>query len=145
MPGATATSTYSAARCARADCLPDPEPAPTSKLLQKRALDDLVVVRKATTDPEISDAIAGFHAQQAVEKLLKAVLAARGAHDLQELIVLAEAAGLELPAVDRHAVVELVAFAVEQRYGGYDDEPLDRAATLVLAQEVAAWAARELG
>jgi hypothetical protein len=35
-------------------------------------------VRKVSSDTDIADAILGFHAQQAAEKLIKAVLVARG-------------------------------------------------------------------
>ncbi len=51
----------------------------------------------------VTDAIVGFHCQQAVEKSLKAVLAASGAdfpftHDLGGLIELCEGAGTPVPA-----------------------------------------------
>jgi HEPN domain-containing protein len=50
----------------------------------------------------VSDAIVGFHAQQAVEKALKAVLAERGAtypftHDVGLVMALCEDAGIVVP------------------------------------------------
>lgn len=48
------------------------------------------------------------------------------------------------PPVDPIAVNELVAFAMEQRYGSYDSEPVDRAELLDLAERVLAWAEKEL-
>lgn len=52
---------------------------------------DIRAFRKLSDDPEIDDEVVGFHAQQAVEKCLKAVLAKhqvelRKTHDLQLLI-----------------------------------------------------------
>lgn len=54
---------------------------------------DLRAFRKLSDDLEIDDEVVGFHAQQAVEKCLKAVLAkhrveVRKTHDLQVLIEL---------------------------------------------------------
>ncbi len=54
---------------------------------------DIRAFRKLSDDSEIDDEIVGFHAQQAVEKCLKAILAkhrveVRKTHDLQVLIEL---------------------------------------------------------
>jgi HEPN domain-containing protein len=51
----------------------------------------------------VTDSIVGFHAQQAVEKSLKAVLAVKGVdfpftHDIEGLVELCEAEGAALPA-----------------------------------------------
>ncbi|MHB8762909.1 MAG: HEPN domain-containing protein [Deferrisomatales bacterium] len=63
-----------------------------------------------------------FHAQQACEKALKAVLLRRRVefpftHDLAELVETAEAAGLAIPPEVARAD-ELTPFAVETRYPG---------------------------
>ena len=42
----------------------------------RKAEDDIVLLEKITDDEEISSEIVGFHAQQAIEKLLKALLIA---------------------------------------------------------------------
>jgi hypothetical protein len=47
-------------------------------LLLNKARADKVVIDKLADDPDVSDDMIGFHAQQAVETLLKAVLANRG-------------------------------------------------------------------
>lgn len=47
-------------------------------LLLRKAREDQAVIAKLADDPQIADSAVGFHAQQAVEKALKAVLAARG-------------------------------------------------------------------
>ena len=48
-----------------------------ARVLLDRADDDIRLVRRVVDDADIADAIVGFHAQQAVEKAIKAVLAAR--------------------------------------------------------------------
>jgi hypothetical protein len=49
-----------------------------ARVLLTRAVDDEKLVRKVCLDADVADSIVGFHAQQAAEKLIKAVLAARG-------------------------------------------------------------------
>jgi hypothetical protein len=66
------------------------------------ALEDLALVRMAVSAPEVSGRIFGFHAQQCVEKLLKAVLASCGVdfpftHDLEALRRLLVEQGLTVP------------------------------------------------
>jgi HEPN domain-containing protein len=82
------------------------------------------------------DEVFGFHAQQAVEKGLKAWTAAIGArypktHDIEELIdvLKANAQALHQEALP---LVELYPFAVQYRYEAIDaeEEPLDRADVL---------------
>ncbi|MEO5364218.1 MAG: HEPN domain-containing protein [Magnetococcus sp. DMHC-8] len=84
-------------------------------------------------DPTIfTDAIFGFHAQQAVEKGLKAWLAAMDVlfpltHDISRLLLLLEQHGVAQEELWEW--VELAPFAVEHRYAWASDEeePLDRA------------------
>jgi hypothetical protein len=57
---------------------PRRKPAELAALLARKAGDDAVAVREFAGNPEISDEIVGFHAQQAVEKWLKALMAGRG-------------------------------------------------------------------
>ena len=71
-------------------------------LLHKVAQDELAL-RKLIHDDDIEDDLLGFHAQQAVEKTLKALLAARGVdypktHNIRVLVELAAADGIHLPA-----------------------------------------------
>ncbi len=49
-----------------------------ARVLRGRAIDDETLVRKVSADTDVADSIVGFHAQQATEKLIKAVLVARG-------------------------------------------------------------------
>jgi hypothetical protein len=56
-----------------------------ARVLLARAVDDETLVRKVCSDADVADAIVGSHAQQAAEKLIKAVLAARGVTDRQTM------------------------------------------------------------
>jgi HEPN domain-containing protein len=58
--------------------LPPREGADLARVLLDRADDDVTLVRRVVEEEDIADAIVGFHAQQAVEKAIKAVLAAHG-------------------------------------------------------------------
>lgn len=51
-----------------------------ARLLQRKASQDLAVLDKLLDDPAIDDETLGYHAQQAAEKLIKALLALHG-HD----------------------------------------------------------------
>lgn len=87
---------------------PEPDLSETSRILLKKAEEDATAVREFAGNPEIGDSIIGFHAQQAVEKWLKAVTAAGGIrhstiHDIDRLIEIVEATGVEVP-LDRRSV-----------------------------------------
>jgi len=119
-------------------------------LLARKAQEDAAAVHELAANPEISDGIIGFHAQQAIEKWLKAVMAARGIreariHDIGRLLQLLEQDGATLPeAVDQ--LDELTIYAVPLRYDELlDAEPLDRGATIALMEAVRRWAGSSLG
>jgi HEPN domain-containing protein len=126
------------------------EPADLAALYAKKANNDATAAREFADNTEISDEIIGFHAQQAVEKWLKAVMASLGlpqqrTHDIDQLIRLLEEHGIGLP-VPRARLAELTDFAVPLRYEDLlDAEPLDRRATTALIDEVGSWAANRLG
>ena len=68
------------------------------------AREDLASAEALDRDERVSDSPVGFHAQQAVEKPLKAVIVSRGlefpfTHDIGLLMQLCEDAGFELPAM----------------------------------------------
>jgi HEPN domain-containing protein len=99
--------------------------------------------RKLADDPALHDSLAGFHAQQAVEKALKAVLAYAGVpfrrtHDIAELLDLLSDNGLPEPPYAQH-LDELNPYAVEMRYGLVDPVGLDRPKTDSWVREVIAW------
>jgi HEPN domain-containing protein len=91
----------------------------------------------------------GFHAQQAVEKSLKAVLASRGAefpftHDLEGLIERCRDTGAIVPDDLVASAGLLTPYAVRHRYGAPPPELVDRATASTLAQTAVAWAKKEL-
>lgn len=118
--------------------------------LLARARDDAAAVRAAVPIGDITDAIVAFHAQQAVEKSIKAVLGASGqafplTHDLEGLIERCGESGIELPNdIDEHAGL-LTPYAVRHRYGGEPPSLVDRDTALRLAETAVAWAAQVLG
>ncbi len=89
-----------------------------------------------------ADEIAGFHAQQAAEKALKAWVAALGlrfprSHDLGLLLSLLDEAGGDIAPFDE--LVALTPFGVQFRYEAFDDsaeDPLDRPALLLQVDEL---------
>ena len=88
-----------------------------------------------------------FHAQQAAEKALKAVLLAATlcfplSHDIQELLKIANQGGLAVPPEVAEAVA-LTHFAVEARYPGYAEEitMVEVEAAIRTAEVVVDWAA----
>lgn len=119
-----------------------------ARVLLARAINDETLVRKVSPDTDIADAIVGFHAQQAVEKLIKAVLAARGvafmkSHALSYLIGLVEEHEIGAPKELSEADV-LSPWAVEFRYEGDEPPALDRSAALTLVEQVRTWAENEV-
>ncbi len=117
-------------------------------VLLGRADGDLALVRHVLDNPDIHDAIVGFHAQQAVEKSLKAVLAAREVdyaktHALGYLIDLVQANGIDVtPGVLKAA--ELNPWAVEFRYEADSEPALDRHAALELIEGIRRWADEQI-
>jgi HEPN domain-containing protein len=129
---------------------PEPDLSETSRILLKKAEEDATAVREFAGNSEIGDSIIGFHAQQAVEKWLKAVTAASGVrhstiHDIDRLIEIAEGTGIEVP-LDRDRLAVLTQYAVPFRYDELlDAESLEREVLVALVDEVAAWVADQIG
>lgn len=112
-------------------------------ILLALAEQDALAYRKLAGDAEIKDPLVGFHAQQAVVKSLKAVLADKGVafrrtHDIAELLDLLMDSSLPMPPyADR--LDELNPFAVEMRYGLVEPDKLDRAAAQQMVNAVLEW------
>jgi HEPN domain-containing protein len=110
-----------------------------------RAREDEVAARAMLDISAVTDAIVGFHAQQAVEKALKAVLAIHEVefpftHDLAGLAELCEAEGAVLPP-SLADIDQLTPFGVRLRYGALDDMvPVERAVALQWAELTISWA-----
>lgn len=126
-----------------------PEGSGQEAVLARKAQADAVAVRELAGNPEITDEIIGFHAQQAIEKWLKAVMAHRHMdevriHDIGRLLQLLQNDGAELPVNAEH-LDDLTIYAVPMRYDELlDAEPLDRDATAELVDEVGRWAGQAL-
>jgi HEPN domain-containing protein len=101
------------------------------RLLQM-ASKDLKALQGMADAEAFDDEIFGFHAQQAVEKALKAWIAALGkrfpkTHDIEDLIEVLESNSQDIQE-DVLTLVSLYPFAVQYRYETLDteDEPLNR-------------------
>lgn len=125
-----------------------------ARLLMEKAAEDLYVLRRLIGDPEAPDAAIGFHAQQAVEKMLKAVLTGQAVpysrtHDLAALLDLLERSGTGSPP-DADCLPGLTPYAAEFRYGrlppeGDEAQPFDRAWGVDCVTRTKAWAESVLG
>ena len=114
------------------------------ELLLQAAERDACALRALSGHAEVHDAVLGFHAQQAAEKSLKAVLAwamvaFRRTHDLAELMDMLADNGLPSPPfADR--LDELTPYAVEARYSLIDPGGVTRTEMSVWTAAVIAWA-----
>lgn len=123
--------------------MPNADADAGAPILLSKARNDVVLLRKIADDPEVADEIVGFHAQQAVEKAIKAVLEARRVdyprtHDLARLLELLDASGGAPP--DRDEALALSPWAAEFRYGDVIAGSLDRHRALVAADSALTWA-----
>jgi len=113
--------------------------------LLAKAGGDEAGLRALVDHHDVPDHVAGFLAQQAIEKALKAILTARDVpferrHDIDYLCSLIEDAGLNLTPELKDAVA-LTPWAVEFRYADpFDAPPLDRANALETVVAVRTWA-----
>ena len=103
---------------------------------------DEAAFRALLNSATVDFSVACFHAQQAVEKALKAVMFLHGlefrrTHDLEELSGTLGDAGVNAP-LDAEELRRLTPYAVEFRY---DDEPMP----LVSPEQAIAYTTRVLG
>lgn len=115
------------------------------------AASDLRLAQIAAADGQVLSEMAAFHAQQAAEKALKAVLVHHRAdfprtHDLRQLLELIESIGVQAPPEVAEADL-LSPYAVSFRYPGHLEgvsaEMLREA--LDIAQAVLLWATTAAG
>lgn len=109
----------------------------------RKARSDEIALDKLADDPDVPDDVIGFHAQQALEKLLKAALAHAGVappriHDLGELLTLLGDAGLS-PPVSVSDVRALVPWAVDFRYDDVLEDRLDRDSSREAVEKMRTW------
>lgn len=112
--------------------------------LLERAEDDVRAARALVPVGEVSDAIVGFHAQQAVEKAFKGALAIHRVefpftHNLAFLLQLCVDIGIEVP-VELLEADRLTPYAVQMRYGTPLAGDVDRERALALAATATRWA-----
>ena len=118
-------------------------------MMLRAAAIDVAACRALAAAPGIADTVIGFHAQQACEKCLKAVLSAAGVefsrtHDLVRLMDLADAGGVDFPAQARWIDV-LNPYAVAARYGLVETGRLDQLRALATIAHLLEWAHGRLG
>jgi HEPN domain-containing protein len=107
---------------------------------------DLSYAKLGLTEPAILRNQVAFHAEQAAEKALKAVLVYAAVefpktHDLQALLLLIRNSGISVQSEIEQASA-LTQFAVEARYPG-DIEPItqeEAAQAIEVAERAVAWA-----
>lgn len=118
--------------------------ADLARRLLDAARDDELMASSLLPVKGVTDAGIGFHAHQAVEKAIKAVLAAKGTefpftHDLERLRGFSDKSGIELPST-LDDVEALTPFARDERYGSEIPIGLDREQALKWAAAAIAWA-----
>lgn len=123
--------------------MPTPEELEVADLLLGKADSDLSAARALASHSGQQDDVIGFHAQQAVEKSLKAVLAMRSleiprTHDI-ELLIRRLQVGPDQPPDELIAAKTLSPWAVTMRYDEMETT-LDREAALDLAEQSLEWA-----
>jgi HEPN domain-containing protein len=119
-------------------------PGDLPQVLLGLARDDEFAARSLLRVPGVADAILGFHAQQAVEKALKAALASQRidfpyTHDLDGLLELCRTNGLDVPG-ELDGADRLAPYGVHMRYGTSRAIGLDRDAALRWAASAVTWA-----
>ncbi len=109
---------------------------------------DIKAFQKLSEDPEIDDEIVGFHAQQAVEKCLKAILSLhqvpfRRTHHLDELVDLLKDQNKPLPP-DVEPLEVLNPFAIRLRDDFAESGALDRRQARRIIEAVQRWTLEQI-
>jgi len=116
-------------------------------VLLRKAEQDEFALDKLIPDPNSPDEIIGFHAQQAIEKMLKAVLASaavryRYTHDLVELLDLLRKNNIACPKEleDVTALTPVAAIRRDEDEVVQTERPLDRLWARACVRRVRVWA-----
>lgn len=122
-------------------------------MLFRKGEEDAYALERLAGDPKVSESVVGFHAQQAVEKFMKAVLADRAiefprTHNLALLLDMLADNGVPLPP-EGEALVRLTPYGAHFRYDlpasdRTEREPLDRSWLRACVRQVGVWAERLL-
>jgi HEPN domain-containing protein len=118
--------------------------ADLARRLLAAAENDELMAKSVVPVPGVTDAGVGMLTHQAVEKAIKAVLAANRTefpftHNLKKLREFAEESGIELPAA-LDGIEALTPFASDERYGSEVPLSLDRQQAMGWAARAIAWA-----
>lgn len=118
-------------------------PTDRPEILLRKARQDELVLERLLGHEDVDDDTLGFHAQQAAEKMLKAVLASQGidypkTHNLRVLIELLAEAGIRIPE-ELSAVTRLTPFGTTFRYDTMQQGAGDRAEWLALIKSLRAF------
>jgi HEPN domain-containing protein len=119
-------------------------------LLLRKAAQDEALPDEVLSSDKVSDEVVGFHCQQAVEKMLKALLSDLGVrfrktHDIGALVSLLAGGGHPLPR-DFEDLDSLTPFAAVYRYEDFDSElTLDRERARSTLRLLRAWVEERLG
>jgi HEPN domain-containing protein len=117
-------------------------------VLVRKAESDEAILDRLLDDLDVPDDVLGFHAQQTIEKRLKAVLALHGVdfertHSIGYLISLLDHHEIDVPD-HREQLEELTPWAAAGRYEDDFDTALDRAAVRKMVSLVRVWSSRLL-
>ena len=115
-----------------------------ARLLMEKAAGDEKILLRLIDEDDIPDDGLGFHAQQAVEKRIKAVLAQNEVvyertHNIAYRLKLLDDAGITKPA-GAEDLPNLSPWAAELRYGRTPEATPDRAQMRTLVQQTKTWA-----
>jgi hypothetical protein len=119
-----------------------------AQLLMEKAAGDEKILFRLIDDEDIPDDGLGFHAQQAVEKMIKAVLAHNDVvyertHNIAYLLKLLDDAGIDKPD-EADDLPNLSPWAAELRYGRAPEAVPDRGQMRTLVEQTKAWADAQL-
>jgi len=127
----------------------EPKPAtPEAQALLRAADRDWKTVELLLQHPDAPVSSVGFHAQQYLEKTIKAVLVSnavifRRTHDLEELANLLERQGIDLP-LPKDQLRRLNPFAVIIRYQGIETTLVDSNTVAKMIKRAQTWVERQI-
>jgi hypothetical protein len=119
-----------------------------AQLLMEKAAGDEKILLRLIDEDDIPDDGLGFHAQQAVEKMIKAVLAHNDVsyertHNIAYLLTLLDSVSIPKPA-NAASLPNLSPWAAELRYTRQPEAVPDRAEMRSLVEQTRVWAKAQL-
>lgn len=119
-----------------------------AQLLMEKAAGDEKILLRLVDEDDIPDDGLGFHAQQAVEKMIKAVLAHNDVsyertHNIAYLLTLLDGASIPKPG-NAASLPNLSPWAAELRYARQPEAVPDRTEMRSLVEQTKTWAEAQL-